>query len=101
MYAYSFQPWPSSQNAKAARIENPPKRFMHACRKDTKEPMRQAIEYALSNWKALFSYTEAGFLAIDNNVAERALRGIALGCRNWLFCASDRGGRAAAIHLFA
>jgi transposase len=64
-----------------------------------KEPMRQAIEYALSNWAALCRYTEAGFLDIDNNEAERALRGIALGRRNWLFCGSDRGGRAAAVHF--
>ena len=64
-----------------------------------KEPMRQAIDYALSNWAALCRYTEAGFLDIDNNEAERALRGIALGRRNWLFCGSDRGGRAAAVHF--
>jgi transposase len=64
-----------------------------------KEPMRQAIEYALSNWDALCRYTEAGFLDIDNNEAERALRGIALGRKNWLFVASDRGGRAAAVHF--
>ena len=64
-----------------------------------KEPMRQAIDYALSNWAALCRYTEAGFLDIDNNEAERALRGIALGRRNWLFVASDRGGRAAAVHF--
>ena len=47
-----------------------------------KEPMRQAIEYALRNWEALCRYTEAGFLDIDNNEAERALRGIALGRSN-------------------
>jgi transposase len=64
-----------------------------------KEPMRQAIEYALGNWKALCRYTEAGFLDIDNNEAERALRGIALGRKNWLFCGSDRGGHAAAVHF--
>ncbi|HEX4070020.1 MAG TPA: transposase, partial [Planctomycetaceae bacterium] len=64
-----------------------------------KEPMRQAIDYALSNWAALCRYTEAGFLDIDNNEAERALRGIAVGRRNWLFCGSDRGGRAAAVHF--
>jgi transposase len=64
-----------------------------------KEPMRQAIDYALSNWAALCRYTEAGFLDIDNNEAERALRSIALGRRNWLFVASDRGGRAAAVHF--
>jgi transposase len=62
-----------------------------------KSPMGQAISYALSNWQALCRYTETGFLAIDNNAAERALRGIAIGRKNWLFCGSDNGGRTAAI----
>jgi len=64
-----------------------------------KSPIRQAMEYTLSNWTALCRYTESGILAIDNNAAENALRGICLGRRNWLFCGSDRGGRAAAIHF--
>lgn len=46
-----------------------------------------------------FRYMQRGSLAIDNNAAERALRGIAIGHRNWLFLGSDRGGRAAAIHF--
>lgn len=62
-----------------------------------KGPMGQAIAYALSNWPALGRYPEAGFLAIDNNAAERALRGIAVGRKNWLFCGSDAGGRTAAV----
>jgi len=62
-----------------------------------KSPMGQAIGYALSNWTALCRYTEAGFLAIDNNASERALRGIAIGRKNWLFCGSDNGGRTAAV----
>lgn len=64
-----------------------------------KSPVRQAIEYARGNWAALCRYTEDGRLDIDNGEAERALRGIALGRRNWLFCGSDRGGRAAAVHF--
>jgi transposase len=56
-----------------------------------KSPMGQAIGYALSNWPALCRYTEAGFLAIDNNASERALRGLAIGRKNWLFCGSDAG----------
>jgi hypothetical protein len=59
--------------------------------------MGQAIGYALSNWPALCRYTEAGFLAIDNNASERALRGLAIGRKNWLFCGSDTGGRTAAV----
>ena len=64
-----------------------------------KNPIREAMEYARNHWVALNRYTQHGSLAIDNNVAERALRGIAIGRRNWLFLGSDRGGRAAAIHF--
>ena len=64
-----------------------------------KNPIRQAMDYTLGNWTALSRYVEHGSLAIDNNAAENALRGICLGRKNWLFCGSDRGGRAAAIHF--
>ena len=62
-----------------------------------KSPMGEAITYALNQWKALSVYTTDGDLAIDNNVSENALRRIAVGRKNWLFCGSDNGGRAAAI----
>lgn len=62
-----------------------------------KSPEGQAIAYALSNWKALTRYCEDGDLEIDNNGAERSLRGIAVGRRNWTFLGSDNGGRTAAI----
>lgn len=64
-----------------------------------KSPLRQAIEYARGNWTVLCRYTEDSRLDIDNGKVERALRGIALGRRNWLFCGRDRGGRAAAVHF--
>jgi transposase len=64
-----------------------------------KHPVRDAMDYALSNWPALCRYTEDGALDIDNGEAERALRSIALGRKNWLFCASQRGGEAAAVHF--
>lgn len=64
-----------------------------------KHPLREAMDYLSGNWPALCRYTEDGQLDIDNGAAERALRGIALGRRNWLFCGSDRGGRAAAVHF--
>ena len=57
------------------------------------------MDYTLSNWAALCRYTESGWLDIDNNAAENSLRGICLGRKNWLFCGSDRGGRAAAVHF--
>ena len=44
-------------------------------------------------------YPDDGALDIDNNEGENAVRGISLGRKNWLFCGSDRGGRAAAIHF--
>lgn len=58
-----------------------------------------AIRYALSRWPALTRYTDDGHLEIDNNAAERALRVVALGRKNYLFCGSNAGGeRAAAIY---
>jgi transposase len=62
-----------------------------------KSPMGEAIGYALNNWTALIRYTEAGFLAIDNNVAEREMKRIAIGRKNWLFVGSEQGGRTAAV----
>ena len=62
-----------------------------------KSPMGQAITYALNQWKALCVYTTDGELNIDNNTAENALRRIAIGRKNWLFCGSDNGGHTAAI----
>jgi transposase len=58
-----------------------------------------AIRYALGLWEALTRYCDDGHLEIDNNAAERALRAVALGRKNYLFAGSDTGGeRAAAIY---
>jgi transposase len=58
-----------------------------------------AIRYALSLWDALLRYSNDGHIEIDNNAAERALRAVALGRKNYLFAGSDSGGeRAAAIY---
>jgi transposase len=62
-----------------------------------KSPMAEAVGYALNNWAALVRYTEAGFLAIDNNVAEREMKRIAIGRKNWLTVGSPRGGQTAAV----
>jgi hypothetical protein len=62
-----------------------------------KSPMAEAIGYALNNWEALRRYTEAGFLAIDNNVSEREMKRIAIGRKNWLTVGSPRGGQTAAV----
>jgi len=64
-----------------------------------KSELAKAISYALSNWVALTRYRDDGRLEADNNAAERALRAVALGRKNWLFAGSDDGGeRAAAIY---
>jgi transposase len=62
-----------------------------------KNPAGEAITYTLNQWEALVRYTEAGYLAIDNNAAEREMRPVAVGRKNWLFAGSDEGGRSAAI----
>jgi transposase len=64
-----------------------------------KSELAVAIRYALSHWTALTRYRDDGRLESDNNAAERALRCIALGRKNWLFAGSDDGGeRAASIY---
>jgi hypothetical protein len=60
-----------------------------------KSPAGQALKYALRNWQALCRYTEHGELEIDNNLAERTLRDVAVGRKNWLFFGSHNGGQAA------
>jgi hypothetical protein len=62
-----------------------------------KSPLGAAITYATNQWEALNRYVEDGNLAIDNNAAERALRGVAVGRKNWLFWGSDAGGKTAAV----
>jgi transposase len=59
----------------------------------------KAIDYMLKRWPAFTRFLEDGRICLSNNAAERALRGIALGRKSWLFAGSDRGGqRAAAIY---
>jgi len=64
-----------------------------------KSSLAVAIRYSLSRWDALMRYTTDGRLDICNNAAERAIRPLALGRKNWLFAGSDSGGeRAATIY---
>ncbi|MCP4381560.1 MAG: IS66 family transposase [Hyphomicrobiales bacterium] len=64
-----------------------------------KSDLARAIRYARSRWPQLTRYRDDGRLEIDNNAAERAIRAIALGRKNWLFAGSNDGGdRAAAIY---
>jgi transposase len=62
-----------------------------------KSALGEAITYASRNFRALTRYTMRGYLSIDNNAAERALKNVVIGRKNFLFCGSDRGGRSAAV----
>ena len=62
-----------------------------------KTSLAKAIRYALSRWEALVRFTTDGRLEMENNAAERAIRPLALGRRNWTFAGSDTGGQRAAI----
>jgi transposase len=62
-----------------------------------KSPLGQAIAYSLNNWVALTRYLGDGILDIDNNKAERLMRPVTVGRKNWNFAGSDRGGKAAAV----
>lgn len=61
-----------------------------------KSELAGAIRYARSRWPALSRYVDDGHLEISNNAAERAIRPLALGRKNWLFAGSDAGGERAA-----
>jgi transposase len=79
----SMQQWMETTRAKLSR----------------KSEVAKAINYALGRWDVLVRYCDDGSLEIDNNAAERALRMVALGRKNYLFAGSDAGGeRAAAIY---
>lgn len=68
----------------------------------TREPLTgshgivKAINYLQKRWPSFTLFLEDGRVCLSNNAAERALRGIALGRKSWLFCGSDRGGQRAA-----
>ena len=60
-------------------------------------PIAKAIDYMLKDWPAFTGFLDDGRICLTNNAAERALRGIALGRKSWLFAGSDRGGQRAAF----
>jgi transposase len=97
----------SASERQAARAQRaaPELESLHAWLRDTlgrvskKSEIAQAIGYVLTRWRALTRYLEDGLIEIDNNAAERALRAVAIGRKNYLFCGADSGGeRAAAIY---
>ena len=58
--------------------------------------LAKAMNYMLKRWASFTRFLDDGRVCLSNNAAERALRGIALGRKSWLFSGSDRGGRRAA-----
>jgi transposase len=76
-----FEAWMRAERARLSR---------HA-------PVAKAMEYMLKRWPGFTRFLEDGRICLTNNAAERALRGIALGRKAWLFAGSDRGGQRAAL----
>jgi|TARA_R110000772_G_scaffold263738_2_gene383678 transposase len=72
--------------------------WMHATRAELSrhDPVAKAIAYMLKPWPDFTRFLDDGHICLTNNAAERALRGIALGRKSWLFAGSDRGGERAA-----
>lgn len=67
------------------------------CRKlSSRNPLAKAIDYSLKRWAAMTRFLDDGRICMTNNAAERAVRGIAMGRKNWTFAGSDSGGRRAA-----
>jgi transposase len=60
-------------------------------------PLAKACRYPLNRWAAMIRYCDDGRLEISNNLVENALRGVALGRRNWMFVGSTKGGDASAL----
>jgi hypothetical protein len=71
----SFEGWMRAERAKLSR---------HAA-------VAKAIDYTLARWQAFTRFLEDGLICLSNNAAERALRGLALGRKSWLFAGSERG----------
>jgi transposase len=89
------------RQARAQPLLNSLHEWLESCvpKLSRKSDTTAAVKYTLGLWEALLRYADDGRLEIDNNAAERALRAVALGRKNYLFAGSDAGGeRAAAIY---
>ena len=64
-----------------------------------KSPLAKAIRYALNRMPKTRPYLDNGFLELDNNSAERAMKPVAIGRKNWMFAGSERGGNSMAIAI--
>jgi hypothetical protein len=93
---------PAERQAVRQARSRPLLEALHAWLKTTlsrlsqKSDVAAAIRYALERWNALLRFCEDGRIEMDNNAAERALRAVALGRKNYLFAGSDNGGEHAA-----
>ncbi len=74
-------------------------RWMRAarCKMSRHSDVAKAMDYMLTRWPAFLRFLGDGRICLSNNAAERALRGIALGRKAWLFAGSERGGERAAV----
>ncbi len=68
----------------------------HRSKLSAKSEVAKAIDYLLKRWPSFTRFLEDGRICLSNNAAERAIRGIAVGRRNWTFAGSDAGGQCAA-----
>ena len=59
--------------------------------------LARAFDYMLTRWPAFTRFLDDGMVCLTNNAAERALRGVAVGRKNWTFAGSDAGGYRAAV----
>ena len=66
-------------------------------RVSAKAPIADEIRYGLNHWDGLTRFLDDGRICLSNNAAERALRGLALGRKSWLFAGSERGAERAAL----
>jgi transposase len=89
----------AERHARSKPLLDDLKAWMEAQRRraSSKTALGKALQYALGRWEALTRYADDGRLAIDNNLAEHLLRGIAVTRKNFLFLGSDKGGDRAAI----
>lgn len=89
----------AQRRARAGPILVEFKRWLHDtyAKSPPKSAIGKALGYSINRWPALIRYLDDGWLNIDNNPVENAIRGIALGRKNWLFAGSEAGGRRAAL----
>ncbi len=90
----SFEPW-------SRPLVDELKSWLEAERRklSSKHRLAKATDYMLKRWPPFVRFLDDGRVCLSNNAAERAVRGIAVGRKNWLFAASDSGGRRAASIL--